>query len=176
MPNKTTLRIARSALIAAIYVALTFVFIPISYGPIQFRLSEALTLLPILMPEAIAGLTIGCLIANILSMFGAFDMIFGTLATFFASILTFILRKRIVLAGLPPVLLNALIVPVIFILNGEGASFTLYLFNVMTIFVSQAIIVYGLGIPLTLGLRKTLPLQSDKKNNVTNNTDNKKED
>ena len=66
--------ITRSALIAAIYAALTLIIRPLSYGPVQFRFSEVLVALPVLMPEAIPGLTIGCLIANVLSHYIRYDI------------------------------------------------------------------------------------------------------
>ncbi|MGI6702085.1 MAG: QueT transporter family protein [Christensenellales bacterium] len=145
--------ITRSALIAAIYAALTLIIRPLSYGPVQFRFSEVLVALPVLMPEAIPGLTIGCLIANVLSHYGIYDMIFGTLATLVAAILTYLMRKKIYLAAAPPVILNALVVPLIFILSGS-AGFSAYLINFINIFISEAVIVYALAIPLTLLLKK----------------------
>jgi len=151
--RKTTLYITRSALVAALYAALTLLLKPISYGPMQFRLSELLTLLPVLMPSAIPGLAIGCLVANILSAYGVFDMVLGTLATLTAAILTRLLRAKLILAALPPVLLNALIVPLIFVLNGDSAA--AYLTNFLSILLTQAVIVYAIGIPVTLGLRRT---------------------
>ena len=67
-------------LIAAAYLALTLVLAPISYGPIQFRVSEALTLLPLIFPQAVPGLFIGCLLANIFGGYGAIDIICGSAA------------------------------------------------------------------------------------------------
>lgn len=160
----TTRYITRSALIAAIYVVLTIMLPALSYGPVQFRLSEILTLLPIFMIEAIPGLAIGCFVANMLSAYGVYDMIFGTMATLIAAILTYLLRKKILLAGIPPVLINALIIPLIFIMSASEAAAAGYLFNVLTIFISQAIIIYALGIPLTLGIKRALPLQNRENN------------
>jgi uncharacterized membrane protein len=112
-----------------------------------------LTLLPVLMPEAIPGLAIGCFVANLLSSYGVYDMIFGTLATLIAAVLTRFLRKKIVIAAIPPILLNALIVPVIFVLNGDSPA--AYFTNFLSILLTQAVIIYAVGIPLTLGLKKT---------------------
>lgn len=157
----TTRLITRSALIAAIYFILTIVLQPLSFGPIQFRISEIMTLLPVLMPESIIGLTVGCLISNIIfSPFGIFDIVFGTLATLVAAILTYFLRRKIILAGLPPVLLNAFIVPLIFLLSGSDAATAGYMFNVMTILIAEAVIVYILGIPVIYALKKVLPLSN----------------
>ena len=88
----TTRSLCVSAVIAALYAALTLLLAPISYGPIQLRLSEALTLLPILLPEAVPALAIGCLLANILGGATIFDIIFGTLATLLATAVIMIAR------------------------------------------------------------------------------------
>ncbi|HPR77140.1 MAG TPA: QueT transporter family protein, partial [Candidatus Limiplasma sp.] len=77
-PSVSAKYITLSAIIAALYAAITLLFAPISYGPVQFRISEALTLLPVLFPQAIPGLTLGCLIANLLGSATPWDVIFGT--------------------------------------------------------------------------------------------------
>ena len=77
-----------SALIAALYTGLTFVLAPISFGPVQFRVSEALTLLPFCLPEAVPGLFIGCLISNMLGGFGIIDIVLGSAATLAAAWIT----------------------------------------------------------------------------------------
>ena len=81
-------KIAYSAVVAAMYFALTLLLQPISFGPVQFRLSEALVMLPYIMPESILGITIGCAAANAFSTFPVYDVIFGSLATLIAGILT----------------------------------------------------------------------------------------
>ena len=102
-------QIALSAAIAALYAALTIAVAPISYGPVQFRIAEAMTLLPFMLPEAIPGLFIGCLIANLFSGFGLIDVVFGSAATLIAGWITYKM-PNLWLAAVPPVLLNALIV------------------------------------------------------------------
>ena len=102
--------LARGAIIAALYAALTLLLAPISYGEIQVRLSESLTLLPVIMPEAVPALAVGCLIANILGGATIFDILFGTLATLLAAICTRLLRRRLMLASAMPVLFNGVIV------------------------------------------------------------------
>ena len=109
-PATNTNALARGAIIAALYATLTLLLAPISYGEVQIRISESLTLLPMLMPEAVPALAIGCLLANILGGCTVFDIVFGTLATLLAAICTRRLRKRPVLASAMPVLFNALIV------------------------------------------------------------------
>ena len=98
-----------SAVIAALYAALTLLLAPISYGPIQLRLSEALTLLPMLLPQAVPGLFVGCLIANLYTGMLT-DIIFGSLATLIAATGTYFLRKKPLLAAACPVFANGLIV------------------------------------------------------------------
>ena len=102
-----------SAVIAALYAALTLLLAPISYGPIQLRLSEALTLLPMLLPQAVPGLFVGCLLSNLLAGGVIWDVIFGSLATLLGAIGTRLLRKNRWLACLPPILSNTIIVPLV---------------------------------------------------------------
>ena len=110
MQNPVTRRTVRGAVIAALYAALTILLAPISYGAVQIRLSEAMTLLPILMPEAVTGVTLGCLLANLLGGSMLPDIVFGTLATFLAALATRRLRDRLIPAAMMPVLSNGLIV------------------------------------------------------------------
>ena len=98
-----------SAVIAALYAALTLLLAPISYGPVQLRLSEAMTLLPILLPQAVPGLFVGCLITNLYTGMLT-DIIFGSLATLLAAVGTYLLRKKPILAAACPVVSNGVIV------------------------------------------------------------------
>ncbi len=144
--------ITRAALVAAVYVALTAALNYISFGPIQFRLSEALVLLPLIMPESIVGVTLGCLISNFLFS-TPYDALFGTLATGIAAVLTFLLRKNKALAVLPPLILNALLVPLIWVVDGSDLA---YLLNVGLILASECVVVLLIGLPFTLALGKAL--------------------
>lgn len=145
-----TLILTRTAIIAAMYAALTFAVYPAAYGAIQFRLSEMLTILPLFYVEAIPGLTIGCLIVNIFS--GPWDMLFGTLATLLAALATYFLRK-IYLGVWPPIIINALLVPVIFLFYPESFPAPYWL-NVLTVGAGQAGAVLVAGIPFYFGLKK----------------------
>lgn len=115
MKKKKTFHVqfmAQSAMIAAIYVVLTVLFAPISFGQIQFRIAESLTILPAFTPAAIPGLFIGCLIGNILGGAILPDIIVGSVATLLGAIFTFLLRKHNKwLAPLPPILANTLLIP-----------------------------------------------------------------
>ena len=112
----TTRSLCVSAVIAALYAAMTLLLAPISYGPIQLRLSEAMTLLPILLPQAVPGLFVGCLIANLYTGMLT-DIIFGSLATLLAAIGTCLLRKKPLLAAACPVAANAVIVGLVLSLS-----------------------------------------------------------
>ena len=112
MKEKNAIFTTQAAMIAAIYVALCMVFAPISYGEVQIRVAEALTILPFFTPAAVPGLFIGCLIANILGGGIVLDVVLGSIATLIGGVGTYLLRdKSRFLAPLPPILANALIVP-----------------------------------------------------------------
>lgn len=112
MKNKSTLFLVQAAAIAAIYVVLTLVFAPLSYGEVQVRFSEALTVLPFFTPAAVPGLFAGCIIANILGGAIPADIIFGSLATLLGAVFTYKLRNMGKwIAPVPPVAANMIIVP-----------------------------------------------------------------
>lgn len=108
----STRSLCLSAIIAALYAALTLLLPVLSYGAWQCRLSEALTLLPLVLPQSVPGLFVGCLVANLLSPVGIWDVLFGSLATLTAAIGTYALRKHPLLAAACPVVANGLIVGV----------------------------------------------------------------
>ncbi|KXG45070.1 transporter [Tepidibacillus decaturensis] len=104
-----TKKMAMISAIAALYAVLTIAIAPLSYGWIQFRVAEALTILPFFTPLAIPGLAIGVLIANIISPLGIIDMVVGTLATLIAAIITSKIKNKW-LVPWPPILINAIFV------------------------------------------------------------------
>ncbi len=108
--SKKVMFLTQAAVIAAIYVVLIIVFEPISFGEIQVRVAEALTVLPFFTPAAIPGVTIGCLIGNMIGG-SIMDMIFGTLATLIAAVASYALRKNRYLVPIPPIVSNMLIIP-----------------------------------------------------------------
>lgn len=102
--------LAEAAVIAAIYALLTIVLAPISYGAVQVRISEALTVLPFFTPAAVPGLFVGCIAANIMSPYGLADLIFGSAASLIGAIGSYLLRKKPLLVPLAPVISNGIIV------------------------------------------------------------------
>lgn len=143
-----TIRLTLGALIAALYVALVFALQFASFGPIQLRLAEALTVLPLIFPEAPLALGIGCLLANVLGNLGPWDIFGGSAVTLLAALLTRLLRYRPALALASPVLLNALLVS----LYLHGIYAVPYWPTVASIGVSEAVVVYVVGWPLLLWL------------------------
>ena len=142
--------IAAGGLAAGLYIALTALFAPMSFGAIQFRVSEALTLLPILSPAAVPGLFIGCLLSNLILGAPWQDILFGSLATLLAAILTRLLRRNQWLAALMPVIMNGLIV-------GGMLSIVYalpFLATAATVALGEAAVCYMLGLPLVGLLHK----------------------
>lgn len=167
--NNKLRKIIISATIAGIYAALTLAFMPISFGPVNFRISEALTLLPFFSPYAVAGVTVGCLISNLLSPYGILDMVFGTLATFIAALLTYYIGKsnlkfKRLLAPLPPVIVNAVVVGILInltLLKGPSGGITSISLNkeallstMIMVGLGEFIVCYFVGLPLIWGLEK----------------------
>ena len=154
--------IVTGAIIAAIYAGLTYLcnFFGLAYGPIQLRISEVLTILPLFTPAAIPGLTIGCFIAN----FGSFnvaDLLFGTSATLCAAWLTYILRDKTVkglpiFAFLPPVIINALVIGfeiAIFLPSNKGFLYG-FLLSGIEVGIGQLIVCFCFGIPFYYLVKK----------------------
>ncbi len=155
----STRGLVRAGLIAAIYVVLTLIFQPISFGAIQFRVAEALTLLPILTADAVPGLFIGCLLANWLGGGIWFDVALGSVATLLAALCTRGLRKRPAVAALMPAIFNGLIVgPVVYFAYvrapGDPVSVGTLLFNMATVAFGELVVCYVLGLPMIAALKK----------------------
>ena len=150
-------RLAVMALIAAAYAALTIVLAPISYGPVQFRVSEALTVLPFLIPSSVWGLTVGCVLANLYTG-SVLDIVFGSLATLLAGLLTVWFGKKgstvknRVLGCLMPVLFNAVIVGAVLTWGYQIQEFesplASYGFNALTVGLGELGVLYLLGYTL----------------------------
>ena len=152
----TPRQLALSGIIAGIYVGLTLVQPFPPYHGIQLRLAEAMTLLPFLFPEAVAGLAIGCFLANLLGSPFMLDWVFGTLATLLAALWSRKMPNKW-LAALPPVVCNAVIVGALIayftVLDG-GAFWPAYGLNALTVGIGELIACYALGVPLVGWLSK----------------------
>ena len=138
------LMIAYGAVIAAVYVVLTIVFQPISFGEVQLRVAEALTILPMFTPAAIPGLFVGCLLANMLGGGIIVDVIFGSIATLIGAVFSYMLRNNRWLVPIPAVLSNTVIVPLV-LRFGYGLTDIPYMLQVVYIFAGEVAGCYILG-------------------------------
>lgn len=154
---------ASAAVVAAVYAGLTMFLAPISYGPIQLRISEVLCILPFFFPFSAWGLFIGCILANLLSAYGIIDVVFGSLATLFAALTTMTIGKyshskpAAALACLPPVIFNGLLVgAAIAITTTDTAFMESFLINSIQVASSELVVMYVLAFPLMIYLPKTV--------------------
>lgn len=144
--------ICRAGIFAALYVALTMPFGELAFGPFQIRPSEALTILPLFYAEAIPGLYVGCMLANLFSQFGVYDILLGSVASLLAASCTYVVGRlfkkpvvRVLLGGIFPVLFNAFIVPAVMMLGGMPVA---YWYQVLSFLLTESVWVYALGFPL----------------------------
>lgn len=180
-PSSRTARIARTGMIAALYAAATLVALlalqGLAWGPVQFRISEAVCVLALFTPCAIPGLTAGCALANLIALavngtgaLGLLDVVFGSLATCLGALWCWKFRQRPAVALLGPVVANALIVPAYLpiLLQGmgfytipftsislDGAYLPMYLFGVIATGIGEALVMYVLGLPLFKALKRS---------------------
>ena len=136
MKNEQTREIAFGGMIAALYVVLTFVAqaFGLASGAIQVRFSEALCLLPCLTPAAVPGLTVGCLLANLLTGCAPWDVVFGSLATLIGAIGTRMMKDKPMLSWIPPVLSNTIIVPIVLMkVYGVDTAWPLLTFQIFSV-------------------------------------------
>ena len=155
MKNLSVRRLVRCAVIAAVYVVVCLVLAPFSYGAVQVRVAEALCLLPVFGAEYIVGVTLGCFLANLLSS-TVVDVVFGTLATLLACLVTYKLRdirvKGLAIpASLPPVVFNMIIVgafEITFFFSDGAPTAMLAVFNAVTVGIGELISCTILGVAL----------------------------
>lgn len=170
--KQSTRKLVLSAAVAALYAALSFFgsMLGLTYGPIQLRLSEALCVLPFLFPDTVSGLFVGCLLTNLLSAYGIPDVVFGSLATLLAALLTARTKRRC-LAPLPPVLVNGVLVGALlsWYAVGFGKGFwRLFAVNGAWVALGEAVACCGLGglllrlLPRSLFFRRFLPQEGTK--------------
>lgn len=172
--------VAQAGMIAAVYAAATLIALlllqGLAWGPVQFRISEAVCVLAVLTPAAVPGLTVGCIVANLIALavngtgaLGLLDVVFGSLATFLGALWCWKMRKRPKLALLGPVIANAVIVPAYLplLLQGlgfytipftsialDGAYVPMYLFGLLATGIGEALVMYVLGLPLLTALKR----------------------
>lgn len=151
-------------MIAAVYTVLCLALSPLSYGAVQIRFAEALTLLPVFGPEYILGITLGCLLANALGS-TAIDVVFGTTATLLAGVVTYLLRRFRVgglalPAALPPILFNAVIIgcEIAFFFGDGPATLPVVLYNALTVGIGQLISCGILGVALVRTIERNRDL------------------
>ena len=155
MKNLSVRRLVRCAVIAAVYVVVCLVLAPFSYGAVQVRVAEALCLLPVFGAEYIVGVTLGCFLANLLGS-TVVDVVFGTLATLLACLVTYKLRdirvKGLAIpASLPPVVFNMIIVgafEITFFFSDGAPTAMLAVFNAVTVGIGELISCTILGVAL----------------------------
>jgi len=155
----TTKRLCRAAVIAALYAVIA-ILQPYSSTPVQCRLSEAFTVLPLFFAEAVPGLFIGCFLANVMN--GAADMFLGSAATLIAALLTYLIGRifkkpipKLVLGEIPPILVNAFLIPVVFIINGAQNYAYIVEFGLMAAGQAIAVGVFGTALYFAISaLRK----------------------
>ena len=165
--RKKTEYLAKAAVIAAVYVVLTYVSAAfgLAYGEVQFRLSEALTILPVFCPAAIPGVTLGCLLSNITSTVNAADMIVGTAATLIACLGTYAARHITIktyplLSFLCPVLANGLIIGAeIAFFTDKNAIPKLFPLFAGSVAAGEAAVVFVLGTALFFAIEKNEKLK-----------------
>lgn len=164
--ENTVRRLTVSAVIAALYCALTLALPFMTFGPVQCRFSEALTILPIFTPAAVPGLAVGCVLSNTIGLAsganvaGAWDILLGTVATLLAAVCTRLLRKYPLFATLPPVLLNALIIGTeLTVVLYDTPTFVLWIYNVLSVGAGQAIACIGGGMLVHTAVNRTARLK-----------------
>ncbi|MGN1001359.1 MAG: QueT transporter family protein [Oscillospiraceae bacterium] len=167
MKNISVQKLAFTGLIAAVYAALTMALAPISYGAIQFRISECLCILPFFFPCTAWGLFAGCLLANLISQFGIADIVFGSLATLLAGLCTAAIGRkgreswlRCIAACLMPVLFNALIVGAVIAFCSveefwSAPALAIFALNALEVGFGELVVLFVVGLPLT----RVLPRQ-----------------
>ena len=160
--SKSTTKLVRAGLIAGLYVVLSLLTFPIASGAIQFRLSEALTLLPLFFVEAIPALFVGCLLSNLLTGCVLIDVILGSVITLVAAFFTYFTGKvfnklylKIIIGGLFPVILNAVFLPIIWLIAYK-VSEHVYILQVAFLIISQTISVYVCGVSLSVVTKRYL--------------------
>ena len=165
MASISTRKIAYAGVIAALYATLTVALSFIGYGPIQFRVAEALCILPFFFPAAAPGLFVGCIVANLLSPYGVLDIVAGSAATLLAALCTMQLgrvnRDAIAIKALacfPPVIVNAVVIGAVIAWSSTGggnAFWHTFAITGLQVGGGQFVVLYAIGLPLMIYLPKS---------------------
>ena len=160
MQKNSLHRLTNASLCAALYAAMTLALPMLSYGQVQFRISEVLTLLPLFSPTFVWGLPVGCLIANLFSPLGWMDLVFGTSATLLAAVLTRAFRhvkfgKLPILSMLMPVICNTVFIGAEIGLLTENATPLTYVYSGLSVGAGELVVCLGLGIPFYLLIQRS---------------------
>ena len=160
MKQNDARKLAVGGVIAALYVALTYIaaVFGLASGAIQVRLSEALTILPVFTSTAVPGLTVGCVLANLLTGCAPWDVVFGSLATLLGAVGTRLLKNKPYIAWIPPVVANAIIVP--FVLQKVYGVEDAWWYLALTVGAGEVIACGILGILLYHSVKKIPNLKS----------------
>lgn len=142
----------QAAMIAAIYIVLTLMLIPLGYGPVQFRVSEALCILPYFTPAAIPGVFIGCLLSNALGGAVILDVIFGSLASLIGAVGSYLLRRWRWAVCIPPIVSNTLIIP--WVLRFAYGNDQIIPYMMVTVGIGEVLAISVLGNLLMLSLER----------------------
>lgn len=162
MKKFTAKTLSRLGIIAGLYVVLSVLVLPLASGAIQIRFGEAMTLLPLFFPETTISLFIGCAIVNLISGCTLIEIIVGSLITLVAGLLTAIVGKviknkmlKIIVGGFFPVVLNALLLPLVWYICYGVIEYVYYL-QALLIFLGQAVAIYGVGSLVFIAMEKII--------------------
>ena len=150
--NGTVYSIVHAAVIAACYAAITMICVPVSYGPVQFRISEAFCILPYFTPAAVPGVSVGCFLANLLCGAAPLDVVFGSLATLIGAVGSYALRKQKWLVCVPPIVSNTVIIP--WVLRYAYGSADMIPFAMVTVGIGEILAIGVVGNLLLISPRR----------------------
>lgn len=164
MKNKMLKKITFASMISAVYFVLCLIEGYIASGPVaNIRFAEGLIIMALFVPETILGAALGCFLYNLFFGFGIIDALIGTIATIFGGLFVLLINKvikkekfKLVLFGLGLVIFNAILVPIVLILNIPDLNWGVYWYEFMIVGIGELIAVYSLGIPLYFASRKTM--------------------
>ena len=160
MLKNSTKRLSRAGIIAGLYVVLSLLVLPVASGAVQFRASELLTVLPLIFPEAVPALFVGCFISNLLTGCAIIDVVLGSLITLVAGVFTYLCGRifhnrliKVLSGGFFPIVLNAFLLPLIWVIC-YGAPEFIYIVQALILLLSQGVVIYLLGVPTYFAVLK----------------------